>query len=107
MGENQTSERKMSSFKKNYFLFLVLAFELVNAASDEEFGVWMKGPQDDMCLNTNTTMPGQLASYLIASEEQGSCCIGCQNQEVCSVERNTSKIICGYNPSMEKVCMKE
>ena len=83
---------------KTYFLFLVLALGLVNAASDEEFGVWMKGPQglvlpefelyishflvsDDMCLNTNTTMPGQLASYLIASADQGFCCIGCHSQE--------------------------
>ena len=66
------------------------------AASDEEVGVRMKGPQgnfrveiefltffvvsDDMCLNTNISSSGQL-SFMITSMDQGTCCRNCENQE--------------------------
>merc|ERR1712179_487638 len=94
----------MRCFVKPCFLFVFLAMgtAFAAAASDEEFGVWMK---DDMCLNTNISLSGQ-PSFMITTMDQATCCRNCENQEVCSVEMNTSKIICGYNPTMEQVCVK-
>merc|ERR1712142_958681 len=91
----------MSCYAKIVFLFAIASV----AASDEEFGIWMKGPQADMCLNTNITMTG--LTNLISPAGQATCCKSCQDQDVCSIERNTSKIICGYNPSIAQMCMKE
>merc|ERR1711942_663138 len=91
----------MSCYAKIVFLFAIASV----AASDEEFGIWMKGPQADMCLNTNITMTG--LTSLISPAGPATCCRSCQDQDVCSTERNTSKIICGYNPTIAQMCMKE
>merc|ERR1711872_1140262 len=91
----------MSCYAKIVFLFAIASV----AASDEKFSIWMKGPQADMCLNTNITITG--LTNLITPAGPATCCRFCQDQDVCSIERNTSKIICGYNPTIAQMCMKE
>merc|ERR1712096_87229 len=82
----------------------VLSLIAVAAARDgEEFGIWAKGPQADMCLNTNLTILA--IGQVVTPTGQGCCCAACQ--DVCTVERNTSKIICGYDNTIATMCVKE
>merc|ERR1719365_65496 len=78
-------------------ILFVLVSILVNA--EDEFGIWIKGPNVDECLIRNVTLTDKLDRQTLTEDV---CCPSCK--DVCILYNNSTRIFCGFDVTQTTMC---